>query len=47
MDERENHNEKKSGKAAAFFKAIFVHNAGLKWLAIGVAAVLVALAVIL
>ena len=39
--------EKKQSRAAAFFKAVFVHNIGLKLLAIGLGAVLVLLAVAL
>ncbi len=43
---KENTEQKKKG-AAAFFKAVFVHNIGLKLLSIALGAVLVILAVAL
>lgn len=39
--------KKKKGGAATFFKAVFVHNIGLKLLAIALGAALVVLAVAL
>lgn len=43
----EQNREKKSGGAAKFFKAVFVHNIGYKLLAVGLGALLVLLAVAL
>ncbi len=43
----EKEKEKKSGGAARFFKAVFVHNIGYKLLAVGIGALLVLLAVVL
>ena len=43
----EKEKEKKSGGAARFFKAVFVHNIGYKLLAVGIGALLVLLGVVL